>query len=92
MLLLDEPTAGLATNETKTAVELIRRIAREEDLTVLFVEHDMEVVFRIADYITVLHKGAVLAEGTPSEIRSDEKVREAYLGGDELALVEEGTS
>jgi ABC-type branched-subunit amino acid transport system ATPase component/ABC-type branched-subunit amino acid transport system permease subunit len=92
LLLLDEPTAGLATNETKTAVELIRRIAREEDLTVLFVEHDMEVVFRIADYITVLHKGAVLAEGTPSEIRSDEKVREAYLGGDELALVEEGTS
>ena len=65
LLLLDEPTAGLAGHETTTAVELIRRIAREENLTVLFVEHDMEVVFGIADYITVLHKGAVLAEGTP---------------------------
>ena len=88
LLLLDEPTAGLATNETKTAVELIRRIAREENLTVLFVEHDMEVVFGIADYITVLHKGAVLAEGTPAEIRKNDKVREAYLGGDELEAVE----
>jgi ABC-type branched-subunit amino acid transport system ATPase component/ABC-type branched-subunit amino acid transport system permease subunit len=89
VLLLDEPTAGLATSETTTAVELIRRIAREEKLTVLFVEHDMEVVFGIADYITVLNKGAVLAEGTPQEIRNNEKVREAYLGGDELALPEE---
>jgi ABC-type branched-subunit amino acid transport system ATPase component/ABC-type branched-subunit amino acid transport system permease subunit len=84
LLLLDEPTAGLATNETRTAVELIRRIAQEEKLTVLFVEHDMEVVFGIADYVTVLHKGAVLAEGTPREIRNNEKVQEAYLGGDEL--------
>ena len=81
-------TAGLAQNETTTAVELIRRIAREEKLTVLFVEHDMDVVFRIADYITVLNKGAVLAEGTPTEIRSNEQVREAYLGGDELDLQE----
>lgn len=89
VLLLDEPTAGLAVAETTTAVELIRRIAREEKLTVLFVEHDMEVVFGIADYITVLHKGAVLAEGTPTEIRNNEKVREAYLGGDELVLAEE---
>jgi ABC-type branched-subunit amino acid transport system ATPase component/ABC-type branched-subunit amino acid transport system permease subunit len=89
LLLLDEPTAGLAGNETTTAVELIRRIAREENLTVLFVEHDMEVVFGIADYITVLHKGAVLAQGTPAEIRADETVREAYLGGDELLAVEE---
>ena len=55
----------------------------------LFVEHDMEVVFGIADYITVLHNGAVLAEGTPKEIRSNEKVRDAYLGGDELDLPEE---
>ena len=86
LLLLDEPTAGLAHNETTTAVELIRRIAREEKLTVLFVEHDMDVVFGIADYITVLNKGAVLAEGTPTEIRSNEQVREAYLGGDELDL------
>ncbi len=89
LLLLDEPTAGLATNETKTAVELIRRIAREENLTVLFVEHDMDVVFGIADYITVLHRGSVLAEGTPREIRANEKVREAYLGGDEVTALEE---
>jgi ABC-type branched-subunit amino acid transport system ATPase component len=84
LLLLDEPTAGLAGNETRTAVELIRRIAREENLTVLFVEHDMEVVFGIADYITVLHKGAVLAEGTPNEIKTNEAVREAYLGSEEF--------
>src|SRR5262249_27332703 len=54
LLLLDEPTAGLSPNETKGAVELIKRIAREQELTVLFVEHDMEVVFGIADWITVL--------------------------------------
>jgi ABC-type branched-subunit amino acid transport system ATPase component/ABC-type branched-subunit amino acid transport system permease subunit len=89
LLLLDEPTAGLATNETTTAVELIRRIAREESLTVLFVEHDMDVVFGIADYITVLHRGSVLAEGTPQEIRANEKVREAYLGGEEITAIEE---
>ena len=89
ILLLDEPTAGLAQTETETAVELIRRIAREGDLTVLFVEHDMEVVFGIADYITVMHKGAVLAEGTPEEIRENDKVREAYLGGEEIDRVEE---
>jgi ABC-type branched-subunit amino acid transport system ATPase component/ABC-type branched-subunit amino acid transport system permease subunit len=82
LLLLDEPTAGLAPSETKAAVELIKRIAREQQLTVLFVEHDMEVVFRIADRITVLHKGAVLAEGTPEEIRRNEKVKEAYLGAE----------
>jgi ABC-type branched-subunit amino acid transport system ATPase component/ABC-type branched-subunit amino acid transport system permease subunit len=80
LLLLDEPTAGLSPIETKAAVEVIKRIAREQQLTVLFVEHDMEVVFRIADRITVLHKGAVLAEGTPEEIRRNEKVKEAYLG------------
>jgi ABC-type branched-subunit amino acid transport system ATPase component/ABC-type branched-subunit amino acid transport system permease subunit len=80
LLLLDEPTAGLSPIETKAAVEVVKRIAREQHLTVLFVEHDMEVVFRIADRITVLHKGAVLAEGTPEEIRRNEKVKEAYLG------------
>jgi ABC-type branched-subunit amino acid transport system ATPase component/ABC-type branched-subunit amino acid transport system permease subunit len=79
-LLLDEPTAGISPAETKTAVELIRRIAREEDLTVLFVEHDMSVVFGIADWITVLHYGAVLAEGTPEAIRANPDVQKAYLG------------
>ena len=80
LLLLDEPTAGLSPAETKLAVDLVRRIATEQGLTVLFVEHDMEVVFRIADYITVLYKGAVLAEGTPAEIRASEDVQRAYLG------------
>jgi ABC-type branched-subunit amino acid transport system ATPase component/branched-subunit amino acid ABC-type transport system permease component len=79
-LLLDEPTAGISPAETKTAVELIRRIAQEENLTVLFVEHDMNVVFDIADWITVLHYGAVLAEGTPAEIRANADVQKAYLG------------
>jgi branched-chain amino acid transport system permease protein len=79
-LLLDEPTAGISPAETRTAVELIRKIARDENLTVLFVEHDMEVVFGIADYITVLHYGAVLAEGTPEQIRANPDVQRAYLG------------
>ena len=64
----------------REAAELIRKIAREENLTVLFVEHDMEVVFGIADYITVLHYGAVLAEGTPTQIRANPDVQRAYLG------------
>jgi ABC-type branched-subunit amino acid transport system ATPase component len=63
-------------------VELIRRVAEEQSLTVLFIEHDMDVVFRVADRITVLHGGAVLAEGTPEEIRRNTDVREAYLGSD----------
>ena len=79
-LLLDEPTAGMSPAETRTAVELIRKIARSENLTVLFVEHDMEVVFRIADWITVLHYGAVLAEGTPEQVRANPDVQRAYLG------------
>jgi ABC-type branched-subunit amino acid transport system ATPase component/ABC-type branched-subunit amino acid transport system permease subunit len=79
-LLLDEPTAGMSPAETKSAVELIRKIARSENLTVLFVEHDMEVVFGIADWITVLHFGAVLAEGTPAAIRANPEVQKAYLG------------
>ena len=82
ILMLDEPTAGLSPPETRTAVALIQKIARDRGLTVVFVEHDMEVVFAIADRITVLHRGAVLAEGTPEEIRRNPKVREAYLGED----------
>lgn len=80
LLLLDEPTAGLSPAETAAAVALIKKLAREEDLTVLFVEHDMEVVFGIADRITVLHRGAVLAEGSPAEIRANPEVQQAYLG------------
>ena len=80
LLLLDEPTAGLSPRETKDAVALIRRLVREEDLTLLFVEHDMEVVFGVADRITVMHHGRVIAEGGPGEITDHPEVRRAYLG------------
>jgi ABC-type branched-subunit amino acid transport system ATPase component/ABC-type branched-subunit amino acid transport system permease subunit len=80
LLLLDEPTAGLSPAETETAVALIRKIAKEENLTVLFVEHDMEVVFEIADWVTVMHRGSVLAEGTPATVRADPECQRAYLG------------
>jgi ABC-type branched-subunit amino acid transport system ATPase component/ABC-type branched-subunit amino acid transport system permease subunit len=80
LLLLDEPTAGLSPAETETAVALIRKIAKEENLTVLFVEHDMQVVFEIADWVTVMHRGRVLAEGTPAAIRANPDCQRAYLG------------
>jgi ABC-type branched-subunit amino acid transport system ATPase component len=80
LLLLDEPTAGLSPRETRDAVALIRRLVREEDLTLVFVEHDMEVVFGVADWITVLHRGNVLATGRPAEISADPAVRSVYLG------------
>jgi ABC-type branched-subunit amino acid transport system ATPase component len=80
LLLLDEPTSGLSPAETAVAVELIGRVTRERGLTVLFIEHDMSVVFSVADRITVLHRGAVLAEGTPDEIRAHPEVQRAYLG------------
>jgi branched-chain amino acid transport system ATP-binding protein len=82
LLLLDEPTAGLSPRETQSAVQMIRRVAEEQGLTVLFIEHDMEVVFGVADRITVLHEGSVLAEGMPEEIRRNPDVRRAYLGDD----------
>ena len=77
LLCLDEPTAGMSAAETHHSTELIRRIAK--DLTILIVEHDMEVVMGLADQITVLHYGAILAEGTPEEIQQNPKVLEVYL-------------
>ena len=80
LLLLDEPTAGMSASETHDTIRLISRIARERDLTLLFTEHDMDVVFSIAQRITVLHQGHVIAEGAPAEVRSDPEVRRVYLG------------
>jgi branched-chain amino acid transport system ATP-binding protein len=77
LLCLDEPTAGMSVAETHQTVELIRRIAR--DLTIVIVEHDMEVVMGLAHRITVLHYGEVLAEGTPADIQANARVQEVYL-------------
>ncbi|MGH8875243.1 MAG: ABC transporter ATP-binding protein, partial [Acidimicrobiia bacterium] len=83
LLLLDEPTAGMAPAETAKTMELIRAIAIERHLTLLFCEHDMEVVFDTADRILVMHQGRRLAEGTPEEIRAHPEVRAVYLGEEE---------
>jgi branched-chain amino acid transport system ATP-binding protein len=77
LLCLDEPTAGMSVTETHQTVELIRRIGR--DLTIMIVEHDMEVVMGLASTITVLHYGEILAEGSPDEIQANPRVQEVYL-------------
>ena len=81
LLLLDEPTQGLSVEETAQAVETLSGLFAEGRMTVLLVEHDMEVVFRLAQRITVLHRGAVIADGLPEAIKQDERVQAAYLGG-----------
>jgi branched-chain amino acid transport system ATP-binding protein len=77
LLCLDEPTAGMSASETHDTMELVRRIAK--DLTILIVEHDMQVVMELAQRITVLHYGEILAEGTPAEIQQNPRVQEVYL-------------
>ncbi len=77
LLCLDEPTAGMSAAETQDTMELVRRIA--ENLTILIVEHDMQVVMSLAQRVTVLHYGEVLAEGTPAEIQQNPRVLEVYL-------------
>jgi branched-chain amino acid transport system ATP-binding protein len=80
LLLLDEPTAGMSAKETHQTIELIGRITREEGLTLLFTEHDMEVVFSISERIMVLHQGRLIAEGLPEEVRHNPDVQRVYLG------------
>ncbi|MEW6559394.1 MAG: ABC transporter ATP-binding protein [Pseudomonadota bacterium] len=80
LLLLDEPTAGMGDEETHHMTSLIRDLNKNRGITTLFVEHDMEIVFGIADRITVLDNGTMLAEGTAEQISSNPKVQAAYLG------------
>ena len=81
VLLLDEPTQGLSVEETEQAVDTLARFLQASRMTVLLVEHDMEVVFRLAHRITVLHRGAVIADGAPDQVKADPAVQDAYLGG-----------
>lgn len=78
LVMLDEPSAGMSKEEIYYAVELIRKLT--ENKTVVIIEHDMDVVFSLADRITVLHQGAILASGPPNEIRENQAVKDAYLG------------
>lgn len=82
LLLLDEPTAGMGDEETERMVRLIRSLHHERGVTMLFIEHDMDIIFGVADRITVLNNGVMLADGTPAEIGSNEQVQRAYLGGE----------
>lgn len=81
VLLLDEPTAGMGLQERHELIDLVLHEARSRDLTLLFVEHDIDVVFKAAESITVMALGRVLAEGTPDEIARNDEVQEVYLGG-----------
>ena len=80
LLLLDEPTAGMNPNETEDAIKLFRRIRDEKGITILMIEHDMRVVMGISEHISVMDYGEKIAEGSPQEIRSNQRVIEAYLG------------
>ncbi len=82
LLILDEPTAGMSPEETAATLELIKRLASLRGLTILFCEHDMDVVFSIAQSIMVMHQGRTLVQGTPEEVRRNQEVLTAYLGGE----------
>jgi len=82
LLILDEPTAGMSPEETFATIELIKRLARTRGLTILFCEHDMDIVFSIAQSIMVMHQGRTLIQGTLEEVRNNQEVQVAYLGGE----------
>jgi len=82
LLILDEPTAGMSPEETGATMELIKRLAESRGLTILFCEHDMDVVFSTAKSIMVMHQGRTLIQGKPEQVRENEEVLEAYLGVD----------
>jgi branched-chain amino acid transport system ATP-binding protein len=80
-LILDEPTAGMSVEETTATMELVRRLAVEQGLTLLFCEHDIDIVFSMSDRIMVMQQGTTIIEGTPDEVRENEQVQQAYMGG-----------
>ena len=80
LLLMDEPTAGMAPEERGALMALARTLAKNDGIAVLFTEHDMSVVFGFASRVIVMHLGEIIAEGTPGQIQADARVREVYLG------------
>jgi branched-chain amino acid transport system ATP-binding protein len=80
LLMLDEPTAGMSRFESRETITLLQKISREQGLTLVFTEHDMDIVFGISEKITVLQQGMVIADGEPAEIKANPEVRKAYLG------------
>lgn len=81
LLLLDEPTAGLSIEESRSIAKTVKDISKKNKITVIFIEHDMDIVFSISDKITVLYYGEILVEDTPDKIKNNKKVQEVYLGG-----------
>jgi len=86
-LILDEPTAGMAPEETARCIELVKSLSEKLGLTILFCEHDMEIVFGIADRIMVMVRGATVVQGSCDEVRCNEAVQDAYLGGSDVCLM-----
>ena len=80
LLLLDEPTAGMSRDETKETMDLVDRLNRDLGLSVLFTEHDMSVIFNHAQHVTLLHRGEIIVEGAPGEVRDNETAQKIYLG------------
>jgi len=85
LLLLDEPTAGMSRSDTNNTIDLLKKIKQDRDITIAIIEHDMHVVFSLAERITVLAQGTPLVEDTPEKIKGHPKVREAYLGETQVA-------
>jgi branched-chain amino acid transport system ATP-binding protein len=83
VLLLDEPTAGMNARARRELMQVVVDLARDDDVALLFTEHDMDIVFGFARRVVVLDRGSVIADGSPQSVRGDPRVRAAYLGDDE---------